>query len=135
MFTPVSSRATSAYKRVGAATSLESADPHRLIELLFTALLQSLAVARGAMERGDVTTKGEQIGRAVRILEEGLKAGLNAEEGGELATNLRGVYDYSIARLTRANLDNDAALIEEVTQLIRPVAEAWMSIGATVRAH
>ncbi len=128
MFTPVSARAASAYKRVGAQTSIEGASPHQVICLLFEALLLSLHSARGAMARGDLELKGQAIGKAVRILEEGLKAALDIESGGELAVNLRGVYNYSILRLTTANLKNDITLIEEVTQLIVPVFDAWKSI-------
>ena len=129
MFTPVSARAASAYKRVGAQTSIEGASPHQVICLLFEALLRSLQSARGALARGDIDTKGEAIGKAVRILEEGLKSGLDMDAGGELAVNLNGVYNYSILRLTTANLKNDASLIEEVTQLIVPVFDAWKSIN------
>ena len=129
MFTPVSARAASAYKRVGAQTSVEGASPHQVICLLFEALLLSLNSARGALARGDIEGKGQSIGKAVRILEEGLKAALDIESGGELAVNLRGMYNYSILRLTTANLKNDASLIEEVTQLIVPVFDAWKSIN------
>ena len=128
MFTPVSARAASAYKRVGAQTSIEGASPHQVICLLFEALVQSLNSARGALARGDMELKGQSISKAVRILEEGLKAALDVESGGDLAVNLRGVYNYSILRLTTANLKNDIALIEEVTQLIAPVFDAWKSI-------
>ncbi len=129
MFTPVSARAASAYKRVGAQTSVEGAGPHQVICLLFEALLQSLNAARGALSRGDIEVKGQAIGKAVRILEEGLKAALDVEAGGDLAVNLRGVYNYSILRLTTANLKNDLSLIEEVNQLIVPVFDAWKSIN------
>lgn len=129
MFTPVSARAASAYKRVGAQTSIEGASPHQVICLLFEALLRSLHSARGALARGDIEAKGEAIGKAVRILEEGLKSGLDMDAGGELAVNLNGVYNYSILRLTTANLKNDVSLVEEVTQLIVPVFDAWKSIN------
>ncbi len=129
MFTSVSSRSAAAYKRVGAQTSVEGASPHQLISLLYEALLQSLRLAHGATIRGDIETKGKEIGKAVRILEEGLKAGLNDAAGGELATNLRGVYNYSISRLTRANINNDAPMINEVIELILPVYGAWKSIA------
>lgn len=129
MFTPVSARAASAYKRVGAETSVEGASPHQVICLLFEALMQSLYSARGALARGDIEGKGQSLGRAVRILEEGLKSGLDIESGGDLALNLRGVYNYSILRLTSANLKNDAPLIEEVIKLIVPVFDAWKSIA------
>ncbi|APW40477.1 flagellar export chaperone FliS [Rhodoferax koreense] len=134
MFTPVSTRSASAYKRVGVETSIDGASPHQLICLLFDALLLSLAKARGALERNDMELKGKEISRAVRILEEGLKDGLNKEQGGELAVNLLGVYNYSISRLTMANVKNDAALIGEVSELIKTVFEAWKSIATPV-AH
>ena len=85
MFTPVSTRAASAYQRVGIETSVSAADPHQLVSLIYDALLQSLGKARAAVLRRDVATKGSEIGRAVRFLEEGLKAGLNDEQGGDLA--------------------------------------------------
>ena len=54
MFTSVNSRAASAYKRVAVETSVQGADPHTLVGLLYDALLQSIAQARGAMSRGDI---------------------------------------------------------------------------------
>ena len=128
MFTSVNSRAAAAYKRVAADTGVQTADPHQLVSLLFDALKQSLQRARGALERGDIAAKGMAIGKAVRLLEEGLKAGLNMEQGGELAQNLRGMYSYCVVRLTHANLRNDAAALAEVSSLIEPVADSWQHI-------
>lgn len=129
MFTSVSSRSAAAYKRVGTQTSVEGASPHQLICLLYEGLLGALRQAHAATMRGDIETKGKEIGKAVRILEEGLKAALNDAAGGELATNLRGVYNYSISRLTRANIHNNAPMIQEVIDLIVPVYGAWKSIA------
>lgn len=129
MFTSVSSRSAAAYKRVGTQTSVEGASPHQLISLLYEGLLVALRQAHAATMRGDIEVKGREIGKAVRILEEGLKAALNDAAGGELATNLRGVYNYSISRLTRANIHNDAPMIQEVIDLIVPVYGAWKSIA------
>lgn len=129
MFSPAGRSAASAYKKVGIETSVEGADPHKLVALLFEALLQALANARAAMASGDLQRKGEQIVRAVRFLEEGLKAGLNTEVQDDLVLNLRGVYDYCIARLTQANFRNDPAPLEEVIGLIQPLADAWKTIG------
>ena len=128
MFTSVNTRAASTYKRVSVDTGVQSADPHQLVSLLFDALIQSLNLARGAMERQDVVSKGTAIGKAIRIIEEGLKAGLNLQEGGELAGNLKGLYEYSVQRLTLANLRNDAAPIHEVLNLIEPLADSWKQI-------
>ena len=129
MYTPVSSRAASAYRQVGVQSGVDSASPHMLIKMLFDGLIQSLNAARGALQRGDIAEKGRQIGKAVRILEEGLKGGLNPAQGGEIAGNLAALYDYCVSRLTLANMRNDLALVEEVVSLIAPVAQSWSEIG------
>ena len=131
MFTPVSMRAASAYKQVGVETSVEGASPHQLVKLLFDALLQSLSSAKAAMGRGDIEVKGREIGKSVRILQEGLIASLNQVEGGEVSVNLRGVYGYSVRALTVANLKNDPNKLSEVIGLIETIADAWKQIAAT----
>ncbi len=130
MYTPVHSRATSAYRQVGVQSGIEGASPHVLIKMLFDGLVQSLNAARGAMARGDIPEKGRQIGMAVRILDEGLKGGLDPARGGELAANLGALYDYCVARLTQANMRGDVTAVEEVLKLITPVADGWNQIAA-----
>lgn len=129
MYTPPSLRAAMAYKNVGVQSSVEFASPHQLIDLLFDGLVVALASARGALQRGDVAAKGVQIVRAVRLLNEGLKAGLDKERGGALAERLASLYDYCIERLTLANARNDGEMLAEVAALIAPVAQGWKEIG------
>lgn len=128
MFTPVSMRSANTYRSVGLETAVTGASPHQLVGLLFDALQQSLAAAKGAILSGDIAVKSRAIGRVVRILEEGLKAGLDVNKGGELAANLRSLYDYCIFKTTEANMLNDAVLIDEVIRLIEPVADGWSQI-------
>lgn len=137
MFTPVSMRSANTYRTVGLETSVAGADPHQLVGLLFDALLQAMSAAKGAILSGDIAIKGRSINRAVRILEEGLKAALDDKRGGDLAVNLRNLYDYCILRLTEANLRNDAVIIDEVIKVIQPVADSWSEIrnDAAVRAY
>jgi flagellar protein FliS len=132
MFISVNNRAANAYKRVATETSVQGATPHQLVSLLFDGLLQSLQGARGAMARGDIQAKGEAFGKAVRILEEGLKAGLNLSEGGDLALNLRGLYSYCVTRLTLGNLHSDPLALDEVQSLIEPIAHSWKQIQGAV---
>lgn len=134
MFTSVNSRSAAAYKRVSVQTSVEGASPHQLISMLFDALLAHLHAARRALAQGDIENKGKEIGKAVRIIEEGLKANLDVERGGEVAINLRGVYNYSIAHLTKANVKNDDAMIAEVIALLTPVSGAWKQIAPQQKA-
>jgi flagellar protein FliS len=132
MYTSVNMRSANAYRTVGVETAVAGADPHQLVGLLYQALMQSLGAAKLSLMAGDIPGKGKAIVRSVRLIEEGLKAGLNDAKGGELAANLRGLYDYCILILTEANLKNDAKKVDEVISLIQPVAQAWGEIKPEV---
>ena len=119
-----------AYHRIGIETDVGGASPHQLVSLLFDGCIDAIVQARGALEQGDPKAKGQAIGRAVRIVEEGLKAGLDLEAGGALAADLRALYGYIVLRLTRANLHNDDAALAECQRLIEPVREAWSRIAS-----
>ena len=131
MFSSSGYGAANAYRQVSAHSGVESASPHQLIQMLFDGLFQSLYAARGALQRGDIEEKGRHISKAVRILQEGLVVGLDLEKGGELAANLKLLYDYSVAQLTKANVRNDEHLVEEVIKVLQPVAQGWKEIGPT----
>jgi flagellar protein FliS len=127
MYIPLHSRTASAYTRVGVETNVLGADSHELINLLFNALLEALSLAQGAIERGDIPAKGKHLAKATRLIDEGLQCSLSPE-GGELKDNLSTLYGYCILRLTHANLKSDVAAVEEVRNLIGPVAEGWRAI-------
>ena len=129
MFSSSGFNRANAYRQVGAHSGVENASPHALIQMLFEGLFQSLNATRGAMERGEIEEKGRHLGKAVRILQEGLAAGLDLDKGGELAGNLKLLYDYSVKQLTHANVHNDVGLVEEVIGVLQPVAQGWKEIG------
>jgi flagellar protein FliS len=116
------------YRQVGLETSVTGASSHHLVTLLYDGFLDALTEARGAMLAKDVAAKGAAISRAIRIVDEGLKACLDVNAGGELALNLRDLYTYISLRLTQANLKNDSAALDECTQLIQTIREAWVAI-------
>jgi flagellar protein FliS len=117
------------YSQVGAETRVAAASPHQLVALLFEAYMEALAQARGAMREGRRAEKGVALGRAVRIVEEGLRAGLDLRAGGSLARDLDELYQYLTRRLTLANLRDDEAALEECRRLVLPLQEAWVAIG------
>lgn len=128
----VISRAMGQYKQVGTQVSVDSADPHQLIVMLFDGALERIAVAKGAIERGDIKEKGQKIGRAIAIID-GLRASLNKDVGGDIAENLDNLYDYMQRRLFDANLRSDIAALDEVADLIKEIKSAWMAIPAEFR--
>ncbi len=124
-----------AYRQVGTQTAVASATPHRLIEMLFEGLMDSLAQAKGALRNGQVEVKGRALARAARIVDEGLRAALDLRDGGTLASDLHALYGYLSMRLTAANLRNDEAAIDECQRLVTPLKEAWQAIGPQVAAQ
>ncbi len=126
-----SARRSQLYHQVGVETRVAGATPHQLVALLFDGWLEAVAQARGAMRSGDLAGKGMAIGRAVRILDEGLRAGLDLRDGGPLAQDLDDLYGYLTLRLTLANLRHDEAILDECQRLMKPLHEAWLSIGTS----
>jgi flagellar secretion chaperone FliS len=135
MFTSVSTRSAAAYKRASIEASVDMADPHQLVNLLFEALQRAIASAKLSMQAGDIPGKCKQIGNAISILEEGLKAPLDMEKGGEIAANLHALYEYCVTRLVMANARNDQAALDEVSRLIAPVASGWKQIQGSGPAY
>lgn len=118
------------YRHVGLETKVNTASAHGLVSLLFEGLLEQLAMASAALRDGQVEQKCRAIGRAVRIVDEGLKAALNMRDGGRLAADLGDLYAYATLRLTQANLNSDARAIDECRALFEPLRDAWLAIAA-----
>ena len=120
---------TKAYAQISVESGVMSASPHQLIEMLFDGANSALVRARLFLEQGDITAKGEALSKAINIIDNGLKAGLDQENGGEISDHLSSLYDYMIRRLLLANLRNDSQAIEEVEGLLGNIAEAWKQIS------
>jgi len=100
--------------------------------MLFDGAAAAIAQARTALHEGRTAAKGEATGRAIRILDEGLKASLDPR-GGELAANLKALYEYMTHRLLAANLSNDDAKYAEVSGMLDQLRDAWKRIAGEVR--
>ena len=135
-FTSVASRRAAPhaqmYSRVGVETGVQGASPHKLVAMLFEGYFESLMRAKAALVAGNTEVKGREIGRALPIVEEGLKASLNLSPGGALLADLSELYAYVTLRLTQANLKNDAAALDECHALVKPLHGAWQSIASQV---
>lgn len=117
------------YRQVGVATDVDQADPHQLVMLLFDATLAAILQARHAIETGDVPTKCATIGRAMRLIDEGLKSALESRADPALAANLEALYEHMVGRLFQANLRTEAAPLDEVARLLGELRSAWAEIA------
>ena len=123
--------AIQAYARVEVESGVSAADPHKLISMLYQGALQAIANAKNGILRKDIPAKGAAISKAILIIDDGLKASLDKEVGGDLAQNLAALYDYMTSRLLVANMNNDVAALDEVARLLTDLKGAWDSIRPT----
>jgi len=122
----------SAYNQVSLETSVQDADPHKLIAMLFDGALLAIAKARNEILLQQTAAKGKSISHAIAIIGEGLNASLDKNVGGKLAQDLSALYDYMVHRLVTANLHNDTEILDEVKQLLSELRDAWNSIRTEV---
>lgn len=118
-----------AYRKAGLESQVETASPHQLVLMLFDGAIQQVSTAATHLAGNDMARKGEAIGRAIDIIDTGLKACLDYEAGGELSVRLGSLYEYMCHRLLHANLRNDAAALAEVKQLLGELKAAWEEIA------
>ena len=120
--------ALNTYKNVGLESGVAAADPHKLILMLYQGALLAIASAKNQMLRNQIADKGNSVTKAIKIIDEGLKACLDVEAGGDIGKNLFDLYDYMTQRLLIANLKNDITMLDEVSGLLNELKEAWESI-------
>ncbi len=120
--------AIAAYRRVGVEKGIESADPHKLILMLFEGAQEALAKARIHMQHNEIAEKGQMISKAIMIIDHGLKASLDMNAGGDLAIKLQALYDYMTHRLLVANIQNNIEIVNEVNKLLSELHGAWKEI-------
>ncbi len=119
-----------AYNKVGIETGVDTADPHKLVLMLFEGAMLAVSGASLHMQRNEIAKKGEAVSKAINIIANGLKASLDTQAGGELAERLAALYDYMCARLLHANLNNQPAVLDEVSHLLAELKDAWAQIGS-----
>ena len=135
MFTSVSSRSAASYQLVGEESVVHGSSPQQLIGMLFAGLLKSIALAKLAIARGDNKEKIRELGKAIRILQEGLMGNLDLQRGGTVAVNLARIYEYCGMRLVQANLRTDSDALDEVTKLLGTVSAGWSEMEVAGRAQ
>jgi flagellar protein FliS len=125
---PAMNHAAAAYARIGIETGVPDADPHRLILMLFDGAIVSIAQAKRAIAERDFAGKGEALSRAIDIVDQGLRASLDAGKGGALAAQLDRLYQYISLRLLTASSRNDTAILAEASALLEDLRSAWAAI-------
>lgn len=103
-----------------------TADPARLVLMMYDGALRFAGQGRQAIEDGDVEKANAHLGRAQDIVTE-LTAVLNPEAGA-IAENLQQMYDFIGSRLVEANVKKDVAPLAEAVGLLEELRETWRQL-------
>lgn len=123
----ISRRTLQLYESVGYEATVDFADQHALVALLFRALMDALADAERHLLARQYLEKARAVSKAQAILD-GLRATLDFARGGSLAQDLDAVYAYCIRTLLRGHAENAAEKLQEVRNLLGRLESAWQLI-------
>jgi flagellar protein FliS len=119
----LNNRAMQSYQAINAQTSVGISAPADLILLVFEKLFDHL----NAAEKKLIEQENAQIpfDKALDIFTIGLVPALDIERGGEIASNLASLYDWSIRHLMKAKIHKDPVMVREVHDVLLPIYESW----------
>lgn len=105
----------------------------QLVVLLYDAAIQSIELARRAIETNNLPDKGRFLGRAISIVGE-LDSVLDFERGGEIAHSLHRLYEYMLAELVEANARHLSRKLDGPIRCLTTLREAWREVAAQQQA-
>jgi flagellar protein FliS len=116
-----------AYQSVNVASTLATADPHQIITMMYNGLLESLAQAKGAIERRDLESKSKLMVKSTSILQ-ALQGALDSDSEPEISKNFNELYGYCIDKINDANITLDTSSIDQVINFLMPIRDAWQQM-------
>lgn len=101
-----------------------TADPARLVLMLFDGAARFLLKARRALDAGDIGTFAQSMSRAHAIVGE-LADSLKTKDGGEVTGNLATLYRFMLVHLTEGQLAKSPTHLDRVLDLLRTIREGF----------
>ncbi|MBN1125657.1 MAG: flagellar export chaperone FliS [Sedimentisphaerales bacterium] len=110
-------------------TAVLTQDKGRLIVILYDGAIKFLHQAILACQQGHLERKGQLISKTQDIIFE-LNTVLDLEAGGEIARNLRKLYNFMWRHLSQANTSQDTDKLREVISLLEILKRGWQAISS-----
>jgi flagellar secretion chaperone FliS len=105
-----------------------AATPAQLVVMLYDGARRFLRQAAITMRCGEIERTHNTLRRAELIVAH-LDRTLDFEQG-ELAERLHEIYGFCLDHLNRARMSQDASLLEEVSELLGELRDAWAQVAA-----
>jgi len=108
-------------------SQIETASPTRLIVLLYDGGIRFCTLGLEALQERRYEDQNLYLLKTQRIVTE-LMTSLDRNAGGDVAANLYRIYSYVIEQLVRANMQDDAALLQDALKTLTELRETWIEI-------
>ncbi|HBG17376.1 MAG TPA: flagellar export chaperone FliS [Firmicutes bacterium] len=116
------------YKRYR-QTQVETAGPLELIIMLYEGAIRFCNQAKLAIEEKNLNQANQMLQRAQDIIDE-LNINLNMEAG-EIAVNLRSLYQFISTKLVEANIKKDLTLLNQMIALLTDLRSSWVELQSS----
>ena len=119
-----------AYTKSDHQTIAESNDPVAIVALLFDELIRAMQdfITHSDKDTGKKEIQSRQFSRSLTIIY-ALQSSLNFEDGGDIATNLFKIYEYSRQQLLKDWKDNTTDGTEKAIIALDDIREAWHQLS------
>lgn len=113
---------------------LGEAFPSALVVMLYDEAIANLEIAVEAIEKGEIEARFEATARVADIISQ-LYLALDLEQGGEIAENLGGIYNFILTQLPRVNFHDDVDMARQAIGLLQPVRDSWFELDERIRGE
>ena len=104
---------------------IETASQEQILVMLYNGAIQFLNVAKKAMQEKDIEGTHNNIIGAQKIIKE-FQSTLDMANGGEIAQNLFGLYEYLNKKLVDANIHKNMDDLDEVLNHMKDLRDTWV---------
>ena len=123
----MSQRALNAYASTERETAVSSARPVDLVVLVFQRVLDHLRHGRQMMEQQEDSSI--PLTKALQLINAGLQACLDRQQGGDIASNLASLYDWASREIMLSRIKRDSERISSVIDVLTTVSSAWLELS------
>ena len=101
----------------------------QIIGMLYEGAINFIGKAKEKMEAGDHVGRNHFIKKTSAIVKE-LSNSINME-GGEIAANLRNLYDFVLESLVKAEVNHDINALSDAEKVVEILRDAWSDMQNT----
>lgn len=113
-----------AYKKIGLETQVLTASPEELITIMLDATHSCVIKAKLYFQNGDIAKRGENISKAISIIDSGLIPGID-ESAGEVAKNMILSFRLMSQHLLLASVNKQESHLDIVEKMLADITDAW----------